>query len=192
MMETIVLTRTGKPSLTFQGRPLGFVSSENKETPQKFERWYEISLYETTQQDYIARVAYCSTWPSEQIRYSGAAVESIQAQTLTLLFEALASYDPCKYPLLRPENNEEEIRRNAKRNFSAKQALIQSFQELTQKAADAIHYQEVSDTKVRNSQTLLQVWVENDLLSAIEKKRGTRTLEDITNEALRAWSLAQE
>ena len=191
-METIVLTRTGKPSLTFQGRTLAFVSSENKETPQKFERWYEITLYETTQQDYAARVAYCSTWHSEQIRYNGAAVESIQAKTLTLLFEALASYDPCKYSLLRPENNEEEVRRNAKRNFSTRQALIQSFQELTQKTATTIEYQEPSGTEVRSSQTLLQVWVENDLLSDIEKKKGTRTLEDITNEALRAWSLAQQ
>jgi hypothetical protein len=187
-METIVLTRTGKPSLTFQGKPLGFVSSENKENPQKFERWYEITLFEASTLEYVAYVAYCTTWPSEQLRHT----EAMQAKTLSLLFEALAAYDPCKHCLLRPERNEDEVRRNGKRNFSTRQALIQSFQELTQKAATTIEYQEPPGTEIRSSQTLLQVWVENDLLSALEKKRGTRTLEDITHEALRAWTLAQQ
>jgi hypothetical protein len=188
MMETFVLPRTGKPPLELHGKQLCAVSTEKHEDPRKFERWYQIALYEASDGSYVSQVALCSTWTREAPGHT----EVLSFPSLPLLFQSLALYDPCLHCTFRPERTEQETKVNGPKNEMVRKGLFQEFQGLIQQAANAIKYQEVSDTNVRNSQTLLQVWVENDLLSAIEKKRGTHTLEDITHEALRAWTLAQE
>ena len=103
-MKTITLSRTGKPDFALQGNELCRVSSQRTAaTQEKFDRWHELSLFET-KDEFFAYVLYCSTWPSEKMQHP----DLVRAPSLFLLFEALALYDPSQHSLLRPERTEEE------------------------------------------------------------------------------------
>lgn len=184
-MKSITLQRTGRPPVAFEGNQLCAVSNEKQEGKQKFERWYELALYETADHTYMAHVAFCSTWNREAPGY----VELLSASSLRSLFEALANYDPCHYCVLRPERDEREKTLNGPRNEMARRELRQAFQNLVQEASSAIHYQDspVSLHTEGGDNVRVEVWIPYELKELLEQRRGPLSLSEVAVEAFRKW-----
>lgn len=184
-MEFITLSRTGRPPVAFQGNKLCAFSTEKKEGKEKFERWYELALYETVEHTYAAHVVFCSTWTREAPGHA----EVLPFSSLKLLFEALASYDPCRYCVLRPERTEEEKNANGPKNDMVRRELQQSFQHLIQEAVSALKYQDVQTSvhPEEGDHVRVEVWIPYELKELLEQRRGSFSLSEVAVEAFRKW-----
>jgi hypothetical protein len=181
-METIVLTRTGRPPLEIKGKKLYEGHSGKIAGKGKLERWFELSLYEAEDNSYLARIAFCSTWTREAPGHT----EVRLFASLGLLFEALAAYDPCQYCVLHPERHEQEKIVNGPKNEMARRAITQLFQRLLQGAIDATQYK-VPMPSGSQDNVLLEVWIPRELRDLLEQKRGPLSVSEIVLETLRNW-----
>jgi hypothetical protein len=90
-METITLARDGLRPLRFQGHQLA-ASAGGWRNNKEYIRYYDLAVYVTTHQQYIAHVQYTSLWQGEQDHAT-----VFQSSTLAGVVTDLEDFDPCAW-----------------------------------------------------------------------------------------------